>query len=189
MPHQLTYQHSLHKLYKIGSIAYQETQSAAWHRSSGNMQTVATIRHGTRDRIPQQNTEKAQEQEIPQIAQKRFTGNIFVTGMAKFGAGKIWHAFLNTMGKFGTILLCQISPFPPIFLPSSMVLMTNPTKFTGAHRFANTSECGKRSCQSGFPERSCRFEAKRYKRDFTDPRPRSSARNNLSCSPLPCPQD
>ena len=42
--------------------------------------------------------------------------------MAKFGAGKIWHTFLNTTAKFGTILLCQISPFQispiPKFPPS-----------------------------------------------------------------------
>ena len=75
------------------------------------MQTVATIRHGTWDRTPQQNTDKAQEQEIPLIAQKKIRGENFVTGMAKFGAGKNWHEFLNTMAKFGTILLCQISPF------------------------------------------------------------------------------
>ena len=86
------------------------------------MQTVATIRHGTRDRIPQQNTDKAQEQENPQIAQKKF-----VTGMAKFGASKIWHEFLNCMAKFGTILLCQISPFQmsPIskFPPSGILCL------------------------------------------------------------------
>ena len=85
------------------------------------MQTLATIRHGARDRIPQQNTDKAQEQEIPQIAQK-ICGENFVTGMAKLSAGKIWHEFLNTMAKFGTMLLCQISPFQisrvPKFPPS-----------------------------------------------------------------------
>ena len=32
--------------------------------------------------------------------------------MAKFGAGKIWCKILNSMAKFGTILLCQISPIP-----------------------------------------------------------------------------
>ena len=88
------------------------------------MQTVATIGHGTRDRTPQQNTDGAQEQEIPQIALKKFRGETFVTRMAKFGSGKIWHEFLNTMGKFGTILLCQILPFHispiPKFPPSGI---------------------------------------------------------------------
>ena len=80
------------------------------------MQTVATIRHGTWDCILHQNTDKAREEEIPQLPQKNFRRENFVNSMAKFGAGKIWHKFSNTMAKFGTILLCQISPLqiPPI---------------------------------------------------------------------------
>ena len=82
------------------------------------MQTVATIRHGTRDRIPQQNIDKAQEQEIPQNCAKKFCVEIFVTGMAKFAVGKIWHEFLNTMAKFGTICCAKFrhskSPPPPV---------------------------------------------------------------------------
>ena len=93
-------------------MAYQGTRSAGCRRSWGNMQTVATIAHGTQDRIPQQNTDKAQEQEIPQNCTKKFRGENFVTGMANFGAGTIWHKFKNTTAKCGTILLCQISPIP-----------------------------------------------------------------------------
>ena len=68
------------------------------------MPTGATIRHGTRDRIPQQNTDKAQEQEFPQIAQKQICRDRHVTGMATFGGGTIGHEFLNAGAVFRTIL-------------------------------------------------------------------------------------
>ena len=50
---------------------------------------------------------------------KKNRGEILVTRMAKFGGGKIWYKFFNSMAKFGTILLCQISPFQISPIPNS----------------------------------------------------------------------
>ena len=88
MPHQLTYQHNLPKLYKIGFIAYQEF-------------LIFSLMLAIHPRVPNMQTN---------CAKKNRGGNL-VTRMEKFGAGKIWYEFVNSMAKFGTILLCQNSPF------------------------------------------------------------------------------
>ena len=86
------------------------------------MQTVGTIRHGTRDRIPQQNTDKAQEQEIPQIAEKIFSrakfrhrhGEIWcrhnLARILKYH-GEIWYNFV--VPNFATPNFAY-SKFPPL---------------------------------------------------------------------------
>ena len=76
------------------------------------MQNVATMRHGTRDTghgtaYHNRMLTRPKSKKFPKLHKKN-RGESFVTSMAKFGAVKVWHVFLNTMANFGTILLCQI---------------------------------------------------------------------------------